>query len=303
MLESLDRINIKNLILNDEAASSIITHIKRNGAASFILEALAHRTWDTLRYSIEVRLSQGEETITDNNLLAIKLSGIKEILVWKCPKDDEGKTGIDWEWFIGSDKLGWLRYAVQAKKLDPLRLRYDKLNHEVNGKRQIDILDGYANSVRAIPLYCLYNYVEKDSFTDYWHCTLNCDPSQLGCTVTPLEVIKQALSVRGARSFDYIHSNECTIPWRCLVRCQHITNAYKTTDKSLQTCFGTYQVYPQIPAEVRALFEVDHVSEPRYLPRFEFIPGRILIIRLNDIEERSENKPSEAPPLPEIRRF
>jgi hypothetical protein len=116
-----------------------------------------------LRESDELGISQGEETITDNNLLRIRRSQLPGISVWKCPKPLERFTGLDWEWVIGSDYHGWLRYAVQAKKLTVSNKRYISLNHRVNvnGSKiaQAAILEAYAASNQAIPLYCFYNYV------------------------------------------------------------------------------------------------------------------------------------------------
>lgn len=135
----------------------------------------------------------------------------------------EARKGCDFEMWIGSDKRGWSRYAVQAKKVSVSTGRYESLNHSVSGKPQIDILNLYAKRVGAAPIYCLYNFY--DCLPDWkyrcplWNCGLPVDRFQLGCSVTPARVIKSALQRRGMRSFLSIHSEPETIPWRCLLRC------------------------------------------------------------------------------------
>ena len=82
-----------------------------------LLESLAKQTWDRIKDGYELEISQGEETITDLNLLEIKRSGIRSFQVVKLTKAEEAIKGIDWEWWIGSESQGWLRYAIQAKKI------------------------------------------------------------------------------------------------------------------------------------------------------------------------------------------
>jgi hypothetical protein len=109
-----------------------------------LFETLAEQTWDRIRDAHELDVSQGEETITDLNLLEIKRNGISTIRVVKLSIDEEAIKGIDWEWWIGSDAQGWLRYAVQARKIHFASQRYDSLGHKVNGVLQIDLLEVFA---------------------------------------------------------------------------------------------------------------------------------------------------------------
>ena len=89
--------------------------------ATKILETLAKATWERIFFGEVLDCSQGEETITDINLLDIKRAatsgGYTGMHILKTNKADEAKFGIDWEWWIGSHLGGWWRYAVQAKKL------------------------------------------------------------------------------------------------------------------------------------------------------------------------------------------
>ena len=88
---------------------------------------------------------------------------------------------------------------------------------------QLDILRRFAKQTRATPIYCLYNYAGKPSYSKYWQCcSESCDAKQLGCTITPASVIDWAINNHGKRSFRAIHGKRATIPWRCLAFCPYI---------------------------------------------------------------------------------
>src|SRR5690349_11485911 len=111
-----------------------------------VLKIMALNTWNRLKAANALGVSPNEEALTDVNLLDIYLQSSSEIILWKCPKREEARIGIDWEWFIGNDTEGWYRYAVQAKKLS--NGRYRTLNHIVRRRgspsiRQVDVLEHY----------------------------------------------------------------------------------------------------------------------------------------------------------------
>ena len=193
---------------------------------SHILETAARYTWETLRDSNAYRISQGEETITDNLLLYLLRQSLASIHVIKTPKDKEPLMGTDWEWWIGSKAGGFLRYAVQAKKLDYKSHRYLKLKHVVNTQwgmeDQQTILKRYSAANFAMPLYALYNFIELEDYQPYWQCPNPLEPEQFGITVTPLHNIEKAIATRGSRSFESLHTCSETIPVRCLAVCPRI---------------------------------------------------------------------------------
>lgn len=157
-----------------------------------IFEELAKATWERIQFGEKLGCRQGEETITDINILDLKRARLCEVFIPKINKGTESQTGIDWEWWIGFDQRGWWRYAVQAKKVD-IDQKYGKLRHKIgkfHQKRfQIDILESYAQGNNCIPLYCLYNFIDDNNLQKYWHCNLNYDKFQFGCTVVPVDVI------------------------------------------------------------------------------------------------------------------
>lgn len=114
------------------------------------------------------RESRGaEQTLTEHLLLEIKRARLPNVWVRQHPPDPlnpkailrEDLTALDWEWWIGSPRRKWLRFAVQAKKLDLKSQRYRKLKHLVGTEAQHELLARYAAANDAIPLYCFYNHV------------------------------------------------------------------------------------------------------------------------------------------------
>lgn len=183
-----------------------------------MFEALARATWHNIERTTRIRVSLGEDALTSFNLLALASSGTSSVVV-EDTRADEDLKGCDFELWIGSDFSGWCRYAIQAKKIRPLRGQYAGLAHKVGKSFQIDILDRYAHANRALPLYCFFNF---SAVPGKWSCNLPPDPEQLGCSVTPSAVVRIALRTRGGRSFQFLHSQPETLPWRCLVRCPAI---------------------------------------------------------------------------------
>ena len=83
-----------------------------------LFESIASSTWQRIHWGNFYKISQGEETITDLNLLELARANCPEVKVIKTAKNKEKYQGTDWEWWIGNKRLGWLRYAVQAKKIN-----------------------------------------------------------------------------------------------------------------------------------------------------------------------------------------
>jgi hypothetical protein len=135
-----------------------------------VLEALAVDTWERLRDSQSLEIRFGEETITDLLLLDLKRKNPARTRVIQTPKPKEKDQGTDWEWWIGSPRVPWLRFAVQAKKLNLKSSRYDGLKHQVGSALQIDLLEKYAARNRAIPLYCFYNHRHPPATKKAWRC-------------------------------------------------------------------------------------------------------------------------------------
>ena len=185
-------------------------------------EKIAKDTWERIKQSrswdVQVRI--GEETLTDLLVLDFIRLMKSRAKVFQSTKTQESKQGTDLEIRIHAGGNRADVFAVQAKKLYRSE-RYDHLNARVKSSDffQIDILETYSQSVGAIPLYLLYNYVDRDKIQPYWHCCQCLDERQLGCTLVPSWDIHKAISKRGHRNFNSIHTSCAALPWRCLFDC------------------------------------------------------------------------------------
>ena len=187
-------------------------------------ELIARDTWGRLKQSRKLRTRLGEETLTDLLVLDfVRLMDCRARL-FQSTKIQESKRGTDLEIRIHAGGNRAVAFALQAKKLNRDE-RYIGFKATVNSRKslQLQILEDYAESVRAVPLYLLYNYVCRDELGRYWNCN-GCpdgEVEQLGCTVVPTRIIQSAGCKRGRSNFDWIHKSNLALPWRCLFNCPH----------------------------------------------------------------------------------
>ena len=186
-----------------------------------ILEKLAFTTWEAISNAFLQHISYGEDAITSVNLLSLKNESLSDLAL-QDTRINESTKGCDFEFWIGSNNKGWLRYAIQAKKITVSNGRYNSLSHKVAGKPQIDILESYSTANKAIPLYCLFNYSDQVGSINSG-CPKFTNIKEVGCSVTPLKTVRKALKTRGARTFEWFHNRQETLPWSCLVRCPQIS--------------------------------------------------------------------------------
>lgn len=258
------------------------------------LEELAVDTWERLRDARALGIRFGEETITDLVLLEMKRKHSARSYIAQTPLHKEKTQGTDWEWWIGSDRVGWIRYAVQAKRLNK-DLRYGSITHKVNGTKQIDLLERYAKKHRALPLYCLYNYSGIGIDNSAWNCSLPYKKYQLACTITSIGVARHAIDNWGEKTFAKIHANQNTLPWRCLIACPRIKRIYRSArlfgfSNDIHPVTGTsVNVYPELPVELRNVRETgrvdfDQTASDFYSPDFD-LPKRILVLETDETDE------------------
>ena len=155
--------------------------------------------WERLGYVRESIKSRGvvgpvrfgEETITDLLMMDLFVQGSTVALFRQTCKPDESMWGTDFELWLNSERLGWFRFAIQAKKLDLRTDRYASLTQSnVNGP-QIDLLEQYAQRKGVAPLYCLYNHTDTADERKHWHCCNGpANLKEFGCSVTPSSNIR-----------------------------------------------------------------------------------------------------------------
>src|ERR1035437_3427378 len=197
-------------------------------------EELTRLIWTNLNLANRYGTIYGEETISDSILLELAKQNYFNIRILQTPKPLESIQGTDWEWYVGSYTYGWIRYAIQAKKLNFKTNKYDNLNHKIgqapNAEFQIKLLRTFANANGAVPLYNFYNYYPGATAKDHWQCDQSFDKELLGWTFTPLKNVEHAINERGSRTFDKIHRFDYTLPIRCLFKCKYFKSLYKNID-------------------------------------------------------------------------
>lgn len=245
-----------------------------------LFEELALGTWERVRDGEILGCRQGEETITDLNLLEIKRAKLPDVTVKKGMNED--KTGIDWEWWIGSNTFGWWRYAIQAKKISK-KGSYTELRHIVDGNYQIDILEKYAKSNYSIPLYCFYNHIELDDYSNSWNCNLRIEKEQLGCTIVPLDHVKKHHKKGKSKKFIDLHSDNRALPWRCIVKCPLMFHSYSSKINPLAKDGDNYKLYKTNSEDLFFYKNDEMIMNPElYNREVDILPKKILVISLGD---------------------
>lgn len=269
-------------------------------------EFVGKTTWVTLENAYKLNLSFGETTISDSILLYLMQSNNPKIKILQTKQNEESKKGTDWEWWIGSPSMGWLRYAVQAKKYNTRKCAYSSLNHDVKDSKtktkskQWQILENYTVEKNAIPIYSLYNFVSlNEEFKNDNHLTEQRKQIEIlklldsnskinpfyGITITSLKNIKTALKTRGGRNFYFIHEFKDTIPLPKLVE---ITKDYISKNKFSKNPEILFGVVPKIYEKfdfIQNNNKLNFISSNQ--SDVNFFGKRVLII---DIGEENEPK-------------
>jgi len=156
----------------------------------------AFSTWNLLRKSRVNDFQPGEETITDMNLLEIKMKHPQEVFIQKFTKRQEAKTGADWEWWFTGSSGKWLGFRIQAKVINIDTLSFPHLYYKSSRIYQTDklIQDAFKERPHKIPLYCLYTNWNTQSMSYPWHCySFKKSAKSYGCSILPAFWVKYLL--------------------------------------------------------------------------------------------------------------
>lgn len=254
------------------------------------LNIICDSVWDRIGLGKKLNITQGEETITDNILLYLASKNLSGISILKTPKNVEGVNGTDWEWWIGNEKYGYLRYAVQAKKINNRTNSYNSLRQKVgHGEKspfQYDILGRYASAINAIPIYAFYNHLDSlNAPHAIWHCAKKFDIKKLGCTITPLKNVLTAARIYGGTSFYTIHGFRETIPLRCLAEKSISILSEMYENEKVDSFNKDFNVKITVYKDITSLISI--MTNPndakQYLNDLNIYPKRILVMNTDGI--------------------
>ncbi|MGI4021540.1 MAG: DUF6615 family protein [Janthinobacterium lividum] len=253
-------------------------------------EEITKRIWNDISFADYYRILYGEESITDSILLDLAKQNWFSIRILQTPKHLEPKLGTDWEWYVGSNNYGWIRYAIQAKKLKTrYNNRYTNLKHFVGphpDNYQTKKLRIFANDNYAVPLYNFYNYFPDATEADHWQCSKPFDKELLGWTFTTLKNVETAIVTKGSRTFNKIHRLKDTLPIRCLFTCPYFQSLYqdrKTIDSAGEFLGEPFRKIATLPRQFINARETGILKEfPEELYSTRLYPKRIAIIELTD---------------------
>ena len=174
---------------------------------------LGHSTSQNLEFahSPDVKVSYGEETITETNLLEIRRRHARKVTLLTFSKSQESKnTGADWEWHI-IGRVYTLKMRVQAKRIHKAG-GVGNLKQMAKGakKPQIDLLIEDAKANNLFPAYCFYCAEPQRS---YWIKRTEKEETEAletGCLIADAETVKS----KAPKKLNEIEND--TVPWHFL---------------------------------------------------------------------------------------
>lgn len=188
---------------------------------------IATNTWNLMANAYKSGMNISEETITEINLLDLKLKHPGNIFIKQIAKKIEGKTGADWLWaFVGKDE-NVFGMCVQAKRLFPDRTYKNIIEDKKNPTQQVNKLVSSGSSYKSFtgkklyPLYIFYNtwnenYYQKTKGFPEKCCEKGQPHTILGCTYADAFEVKKKLLISKDSLDDYISISH---PLSCLIAC------------------------------------------------------------------------------------
>jgi len=171
---------------------------------------LGHSTSQNLEYAHlpDVKVSYGEETITETNLLEIRRRHPDKVKLLTFSKSQESKnTGADWEWHI-IGQVYTLKMRVQAKRIHKAG-GIGNLRQMGKGaaKPQIDLLIADAKANGLFPAYCFYCAEPQRSYWVKGAEEGDVEAFETGCLIADAETVKTKMP----KKLDEIEND--TVPW------------------------------------------------------------------------------------------
>lgn len=175
---------------------------------------LALDTWDQIGKGRSVEFQLKEETLTDFNMLELKVRHPREVSIQVFNKAEEGEHGADWEWWFTDSTRKWLGFRVQAKIIDIAKDRFHHLHYkkDKDSLHQCDLLllKASMGNYKTIPLYCLF--VQTDNLAKLASTyTAGTTAEVLGCSIL------SAAEVKNLRPAKKLEDTKKMVPWHLMV--------------------------------------------------------------------------------------
>ncbi|WP_226622546.1 DUF6615 family protein [Brucella anthropi] len=174
---------------------------------------LGHSTSKNLEFahSPDVKVSYGEETITETNLMEIRRRHSDKVTLQTFSKSQESKsTGADWEWHI-IGRVYTLKMRVQAKRIHSAGgIGNLKQMGKGAAKPQIDLLIDDAKANGLFPVYCFYCSEPQRSHWVKGSVDADANALECGCLIADAETV----SLKTPKKLNEIESD--TVPWHFL---------------------------------------------------------------------------------------
>jgi len=181
-------------------------------------------TWDLLSRARRVGTQIGEETITDLNILELRTRHPTQIYNKTFNKQEEGKNGADWEWWMTGESAKWIGFRVQAKVLDLESNEFSHLHYRKDSSSpfqcEVLIRKALTGTRRRIPLYCLYMH-RKGGMVSPQRCpSFSLNPEGFGCSLLTAFAVRYLRSLSRSKSKRLPQIIPHVNPWHCLVCCR-----------------------------------------------------------------------------------
>jgi hypothetical protein len=175
---------------------------------------LSEDTWEQIDLSKTAGYQLKEETLTDQNLLQLKIKHPTEILIRAFNKHEEGRNGADWEWWL-TDGNEWVGFRVQAKIINIETDRFEHLHYQaktsVPQSRKLIEQSKPIGEKPRVPIYCMFLSTEK-----FDPAALKSAPEFYGCSIMSAYTVAV---LRDSGTDDVVSLQAYLIPWHELV-CQ-----------------------------------------------------------------------------------
>ncbi len=253
------------------------------GQLHYDLTMLALDTWDKIDSGDRQNLRFREDSITDHNLwkLAQQHSGLA---VHRFDQSAEHATGADWEWWVGSDALGWVAMRIQAKRVDARS--YRQLGHpgERDDEYQYDTLlrSCRADAGATYPLHVFYNGWPDTLYGGHlWPPGTPVLGCQAGCRGAPcmhVQVKSMGCAVASTSTVKLIHESG--------LRRNRLVRSYLPYSLPWAELFGLWQDMEDLDEPVLGWF-----TEKGYDSEY---PGSYMALFLQRVLEALGNTPGAA---------